>query len=421
MPLLENLKRQFDHFVKSPQDILEEDALPQANHFQISNSIYFQKNENETNLKKGLALSNSFVEMHKSAYSHGLEKTYAIETININSIRKLHVPSPKTPTPSNDPIPVFQLPASNQLEFDFGQGFREWISPLFLDESIRSLGLTPLAEKCLEKNGKWKLRDLLGNNFQDLVFLKGMGQGHIDEIQSTLKNYVNNRSLQHEYVLSWESWIKSLSATFERKKSYIFLEKFDLSDLISLTPAENVEVKRLAAEKKEAWLAEAEAYFLADESQVSVQRRMQEMVDAFIKPWMMRRGGLATTNELSERLKKVSSMQKWFEPGFHFFNHLYFKERPCFELYLIELEPGLFCANATLAQLYQNIIARSHSYFYQASARYLMGHFLTLLEHEYLKEGEAFSHPLAEKMLRSSGKFCVRKGMSKQLEIRLLS
>jgi len=422
MPLLENLKRQFDQFVKSPQDIIDEDVLPRANHFQISNSIYFQKNESETSLKKnGLALSNSFAEMHKSAYSHGLEKTYAIETININSIRKLHIPSAKITIPADEQPSTFQGPLTSQLEFDFGQGFREWVSPIFLDESIRSLGLSPLAEKCLEKNAKWKLRDLLGSNFQDLIFLKGMGQGHIDEIQLTLKKYVGNRSIEQEYVLNWESWIKSVSATFERKKSFVFLEKFDLNDLLPLTPAENVEIKRLTAEKKEAWLTEAYAYFLSEESKTSVYQRMREIIDAFIKPWMLRRGGLATANEITERLKKVSSTQKWFAPGFYFFNHLYFEENSCFEHFLIKLEPGLFCVNHQLAQMYQNVISKSHSYFYQASSRYLMEHFVTLLEKEYLKEGENFSRSLMEKILRFSTKFCVRKGISKQLEIRSLT
>lgn len=360
----------------------------------------------------------SFHETHREAYSHGLEKTYAIETINLNSIRKLNQAPQKPKTSSTYETPSLYFPANHQLEFDFGQGYREWIPPLFLKEPIRSLGLSTPAEKCLEKNGKNKIQNLVSADSHDLVFLKGMGQGLIDEIQQALKSYVNKRSVEKDYTVGWESLIKSLFETFDRKKSYILLEKYELTELLSLTPAENVEVKRLLNETKELWCSETIAFLTSSEKKNAIYQSMGEIVDAFLKPWMMRRGGIATSSELNERLQKVSSIHKYSNSAIQFLNHLYFNDGLCFANYLIEAEANLFCVNKSVRTIYETLISKSDSYFYSPAASYSFPHFLRLLEKEYLMEWNDFPREIMKKMLCASSRFRARKGINNTLKIR---
>jgi hypothetical protein len=111
----------------------------------------------------------SFEETYKSSYSHGLEAIYALETVNVRSIRRLQAP-PAQPPPLRAPC---VLPMAPQLEFDFGASFRAWLEPFLLDEPIQVLGLSRHAEKCLLEQRKERLRDLIGCNLRQLIFVKG--------------------------------------------------------------------------------------------------------------------------------------------------------------------------------------------------------------------------------------------------------
>lgn len=64
----------------------------------------------------------SFEEISKTAYSHGLEAIYAIEKIDLNSIRRISEPSPPKIVQHKRSIS-----APSQLEFDFGDSYRGWM------------------------------------------------------------------------------------------------------------------------------------------------------------------------------------------------------------------------------------------------------------------------------------------------------
>ncbi|CCB86390.1 MULTISPECIES: DNA-directed RNA polymerase subunit alpha C-terminal domain-containing protein [Parachlamydia] len=421
MPILENLKKQFDQFVNTSKDDNEEDFIPCTEHLQISNPPYFHANA-ETVAKQTLSPNTPvpFADIYKTAYTHGLEKTYALETVNVNSIRKLNTSTPtKISSSVSETVSEVTIHEKQQLEFDFGPGFRNWISPIFLDEPIHILGLSQHAEKCLEKNGKCLIQDLLKADTQDLIFLKGMGQGHIDEIQQTLKKYVKNRSTERDYSLGWGSWIKSLVGAYDRKKSYVFLEKFDLNELLSLSPAENVEVRRLNTQKKEEWYLDVKKFCTSPAKSESVHQRMQEVVEAFIKPWMQNRSGIATLQELKERFQKISYSFKIAHSASNFFNELFYDNQFCLATYLHEVGQGLFCVDQRTAEIYLHLTKKARSYFYSPKTNYKLDHLIQLLEKEEMKEWNHYARHDMQKMLRLSPFFSVRKGMSHQLEIRL--
>ncbi|MBS4168422.1 DNA-directed RNA polymerase subunit alpha C-terminal domain-containing protein [Parachlamydia sp. AcF125] len=420
MALLENLKKQFDQLINPDKEDGEEEFFPPLD---SGKSSAFSHPSKDAGLKQNLNSSPApipFAEIYKTAYTHGLEKTYALETVNINSIRKLTpTTSPSLSSSISEEVSEFTVLEKKQLEFDFGQGFREWMAPLFLEEPIHLLGLSSPAEKCLEKNGKYTLQDLLKADTPDLVFLKGMGQGHIDEIQQALKKYLKNRSLEKDYSLGWGSWIKSLVGSYDRKKSYIFLEKFDLSSLLSLSPLESMEIRKLSAQKKEEWSLDVKQFCTSPLKCAQVQKRMQEVVDTFIKPWMLNRSGIATLQELKERLQKVSSSSKIAPRALEFFNQLFYSNHFCLASFLPEVEKDLFCVDRPTAAVYEDLTKKASTYFYSLKVSYNLDHFIDLLEKEAMKEWNCYARADMQKMLRLSPLFSVRKGASHQLEIRL--
>ena len=201
----------------------------------------------------------TFEETYKTAYSHGLEAIYALENIDIKSIRPiLPLQANKAPGPKIVPQ-IFPEKLSDQLELDLGDAYRGWIDSFIKKEPIHVLGLSRHAEKCLLEHGKRVLGDLIHTNLKEFVFLKGMGQGHVDEIQQKLARYLEGRPLERCKKIDFASWIRSIVAAFDRKKVYVALESHHLSDLFSLSPSESVETRRLTLEKQE-WIQEAHVH-----------------------------------------------------------------------------------------------------------------------------------------------------------------
>ena len=195
----------------------------------------------------------TFEEIYKTSYSHGLETIYGLENIDIKSVRRIEIASKNTPKRFESK--KTQL-APTQEELDLGPGFHGWISPFVKKEPIHVLELTRHAEKCLIDNSKSKLGDLIGANLKDFVFLRGMGQGHIEEIQHKLNTYLEGQALEKSHKINFSSWLKSLVAAQERKKVYALLETYELESRIPLNSGESVEVRKLTLEKKFEWIEE---------------------------------------------------------------------------------------------------------------------------------------------------------------------
>lgn len=132
MPIIENIKKQIGQLVKpeaetpsvtSPHAILKRPPL----------------NVRTPDLQ-------SFEGTYKTAYSHGLEAIYALENVDLKSIRRISDAQESEPLqPKSPPRPLQPLEAPEpQLELDLGDGYRSWIESFVLQEPIHVLGVSPM-------------------------------------------------------------------------------------------------------------------------------------------------------------------------------------------------------------------------------------------------------------------------------------
>jgi hypothetical protein len=355
----------------------------------------------------------------QSAYSHGLEAIYAIETIDVSSIRPLERQSPVPPSKAPKVSTKKQFTAPLQLEFDFGDEYRGWIESFILREPIHALELSWHAEKCLIANGKKTVGDLAKVTKQDFVFLKGMGQGHIDEVQKKLQGYLEGKQLERCYVIDLGAWVRSLFTAMDRKKAFVGLNAYQLEQLFTVAPADSVEINRLSAEKRQEWLKEVLINLRADDKRQSITKDMGRIVDVFIKPWMRMRHDLASQQELMERFLRVSDKANRPTKAISFISSVYFDEGFPVANYLHKADEGLYSTSVETVYQYRRLVEKASTYFYNSTVSYVFPHLVQLLARDFALTWEGFNDGFIEKALRQSPRFRVRKGDAGVLMIRL--
>ena len=355
----------------------------------------------------------------KAAYSHGLETIYALETVDIKTVRLIQNRKPEVRKKS---LKVWQKEIgifNDQFEFDFGEHHRTWITPLILREPIQVLELTKRAEGCLIANGKMFLADLIGRDIQQFVFLKGMGQGHIDEIHSKLNAYSADRSLTRSYHIEFISWLLSLTEGIDRKKSAIYLNEIGCSNLHPLSPAEKFELSRIDQATKKAWANDVIAELRKNERIAQVHQDVKRITLAFIMPWLRSRFGIATENEITERLYALSDDPQKANNAIKLLKNVYYHEQFPLNEYLYQVDPKVFCSNEKEALAYQEIVQGALSYFYKPSVFYSLPQLTNLILRDFAKAWKNYSEGFIVAVLRKAPCFRVRRGFSGHLEVRL--
>lgn len=365
----------------------------------------------------------SFEEVYKTSYSHGLEAIYSLETVDLRTVKRIGEPSSVASLPA---IPVqkdfqnrneFTQETSRQCQFDFGTAFSERMDSFVLEEPIQVLGLSKHAERCLLAQGLFRIQDLIKSDLSKFVYLKGMGQGHIDETQHRVKSYVEGLMLYQCTTIDFSAWMRSLFSTFNSKKMYVLLESYQLSHLFTLSPAESVEVRLLTFEKRQEWREEMMMEINLKREQVIAG--MHRVVSAFIKPWMVRRHGVATRSEIVERLQRLSDRPVMAELTLDFFSKIYFEGRFAFADWFVTGGDHLFFCDHVVNLKYDAVIDKAKTYFYKGGISYGFAELTQLIAREFAMEWVDYSEEFIEKCLRSSTTFRVRKGDKSRLFVRL--
>lgn len=143
-----------------------------------------------------------FERTRQNAYSHGLEKIYALENVDIRSIRKIGTSTaPAKPQPKKNSR-NYSHSRFEQLELPFDFPFKKTMDLLVYREPLQVIGFSKRIESWLLGLGKRVVGDLLESDRQSIIRLKGIGQGHLDEINEKLQSYldqhVNKDSIQKE-------------------------------------------------------------------------------------------------------------------------------------------------------------------------------------------------------------------------------
>lgn len=352
----------------------------------------------------------SFEETYKTAYSHGFEAIYALENVDIRSVRRLNDTAPEN-TKNKAPSP-YKLHEEEplQLDMDLGPGFREWVEPFLLSEPIQVLGLSKYAEKCLVDHGKNYLRDILGYDLRKLVFLKGMGQGHIDEIRNKLHTYTEGKELAQAKSIDFAGWIRSLvSNSAIKKKVYVCLEDYHLAGVLTLTSVEMMEVRRLTPEKRTEWKKEGLEELTTESRCLALRRQAALICEAFVKPWMVFRLGMAAMSEIQERLERVSECSELTMHALDFFSEIYCNGFFPLAHSLHGVEPELYCMDAQTKEAYEVVVNRALTYFYKGNLHYGLEELVGLLNRECAKFWIGFPEGFPEKVLRLSPLFNIRK------------
>lgn len=363
----------------------------------------------------------SFELVPHASYSHGLEKIYGtLETIDIRSIRKIS----SAPALSLLPQPKKQFkietaPASNQLEFNTEPFFRKSLEPFVFREPIQVLGFSRRIEKWLSDQGKFILADLLERDQETVVPLKGIGQGHFDEITNKLLNYLRGQSADETQKINFTSWLKTLIASLEPKKCALLCEIFDLPTVLPLTPAETAELRKLSKEKRAELIQEAMHEVCTPLKKEQVTSDMRDLTRIFIKPWLYKRTGISNRHELYDHLLKLSGMHPNLEGILAFISSAYFEKTFILEPFLYTVNEGLYCYDSETKEAYQDVMKTAASYFYKPDLYYPLEALVSWIKREFAKNWQGFADNFIERTIRLSSSFRVRKDPSEQLIVKL--
>lgn len=300
-----------------------------------------------------------FEETYKSAYSHGLEAIYALESVDIKSVRPLQDPISNTTTSKKKFDHSIWVEDVSQLEFDFGVGFREWVEPFALAK----------------------------------------------------------RSQRIPYI-DYEGWIRSLAAELgSKKKLFVLFEEYQLSSLLTLTPMEMMEVRRLIPEKRKAWKAE----ILSELSQPAVKKRVGQQalhfVEAFIKPWLWQKRWFATRGELLERLERLGENEELTRSILKFIDDVWGLSSLFFDS--LSLSDGEhYCLNSSIKRECEAIKKVARTYFYKAEISYSFDELVRLISRECALYWIGFPEGFIEKVLKASSFLIFFKSLNGNLTVK---
>jgi hypothetical protein len=335
-------------------------------------------------------------EKHKAHYSHGLEAIYALETIDIKTVRPMLVGAAQKEEKSL--THTEEEESEIQLTLDLGPFFRDWIPPYILSEPIQVIDLGKQIEKLLIERGVLTLGDLQKFHEKNAL-LKGFGQGHREDVRSKLSDYLGNRP-QRAKTIDFLSLLKCLYGGLDRRKAFVALEPYELESWIALTPLEKMEIKRLQQSERQEWIDEL-AYV---KESPWLKREWELLVETFLKPWMMKRGGYATNQQLEEVCLLRSQDAKFA------YNAMLLLQ-PClsFDSYLPAFD-NLLAATCELHSLGKEMIACALSYFTHPSSFYSLEGLCLLIHAEFAQKWKNAAPKTLETLLRLNSRFHTYRG-----------
>lgn len=337
----------------------------------------------------------------QSAYTHGLEHIYALENVDPASIRRIQI-EPEGPSKKTSSVRLNN--GSSQLIFDFGRGYRTWMEPLVLHEPITVLGLSHHAEKLLSDAGRLTIAGVV-----DLEgYHVGLGQGHIDEIRNKVKAYLAGKSLDCDDTLDIQALLRTMLRFCDLRAAFVLLQDFQLEHICPLPVSAAAEVRRSNGEKLNRWRDEAIDSWCSVEASAFFRDRMSEALEAFIAPWVIRRGGVSTEAEVSERLHRAARDEMLAQPFLLLVKKLY----GGLQTFLQPMVHDLYCSECWMAREVALIVECVRGYFYRFDVFYPYQQLIDLVRREMSRQWFDPPELLLEKILILCPQFHVRMDAS---------
>lgn len=344
--------------------------------------------------------SSTFQDTLKNSYSHGLEKIYRVETIDLKTVRRFSQGSGKD---ESSPEKVEKGMTTFDESFDLGEGFRDWITSPLLEEPISVLHLPKPLEKQLLERGMHKISDL-----EEGVLLQArFPHGQQEEIQRRKKEYLTGKPLLKTTEIDFLSIIKCLFGDLDPARAFLFLDPLSLASWIQLTPSEKVDLKKINDFTRKEWIKGVVESLNNPEKSIWLKKKFRSISMAFLIPFIEKRGGIASHEELIEMLllrasnkdigKRTLDLLESLKPSlFDFFESL-----PSNKLAYFAREDHLMRAKAL-----ENI---AKSYFPTFFSIYKFDEIHSLLQNELAKQWVSLSEEYLKAYFWFSPDFTMKK------------
>lgn len=387
-----------------------------------SSSISFEDKKNEESLnreetrdEKGENGEKAVLnerDLSRSAYPEEFKKIYSLENVDVHTIQHMKSGREKERAYHN----YFPLEGEQGL-FDFGRGFREWMDSPYLKEPIQVLHLQPYIENSLVNNGRRILQDLIYCKQSDLLRVKGLGQGHFDELQIALKEYLQGLQLYHVRKVDFGSFLRCILGNMERKQAHCFLSVYSLSQQLRLSPEEFATLRSWSKEERDKASREVFSLLKSDWHSSFLHDFLRETAESFVVPWMRRRFGIVSKNNIMERLLAISEDKVLSKSVFHIMGDVYFDGGFILQGKLEEIDPEIYCTDPLCARNYKMVLRVAKSYFYKRGLYYPLEELKRFILQEGARQWVFLDEGFLEKALRISPLFRVRKNFEKKLII----
>lgn len=308
-------------------------------------------------------------------YSHGLEAIYQLEKVDPKTIRPFQPSSADFVSAPATASGEYLRPSFPLLgHLPLGPLVEESISSLLPQEPIEVLGFPLSLEQRLHAEGVVSLGDL-GNLLQPESSRQAPWiQSHRREIRHRLQEHGFFGAKSQCRKIPWQSIRNILFYSVEPWRSASLFQHYGI-------PLPRNFLTKGFLEKDPSLLAE----WRTGEISSFLKEVLKQMAQAFLLPWMMRRGGFASMEAIGERLFLASDDPAMAGQLLPLLAEICQWEQWAWEGVLPEGAPGIFCTDRFRAADVQKIFLLSRSFFYRAEAEYPFSDLVRLIFRESVK------------------------------------
>lgn len=367
--------------------------------------------------KSGLPdLVNELQEQHRVDYGAGFEEIYAWEKIDVKSIRRINENVEKEEVVTKVDLAIPHCPMSKPIEDSIFDD--SLTSSLHLLEPIHVLNLSASALKALNEHGKYTIKDLLDTDDGDWIHMKGMGQSHIDEIKTKLREKIASQEMKQDGIDA-VSLLKVIVGDQDRVKLTTLLSSYHLTELFPLTVQEKPQFRKLNTNDKKRLAKEVIANLQIPIKQQFFDEAIKHYSNNWLLPWCHERMGLVKQKDIEWRWLTCCLDKKNDEQIFKFLSDVYLGGQPVFCNILKKVDEEIYCTTTKLFKDYEAVIEKVESYFYNRNSEYSLNELIIFCEKEWVRNWDNLPLKWVEKVLRVSPKYCIRKDYRGELMISL--
>lgn len=337
-------------------------------------------------LKKGVFVS----------YSHGLDEIYAIKNLDLSTIR----PMSSSPPIKEEEKLVEEMPSHAPFipyhdVLDIGDEHKASIEPFVFMEPLQNLLLSQQAERFLLEQGMKNIGALYHTDLNGLSS-KGLGQGHFDEIHQKLTQFTQNTPTCPSGTFDAASLLRFGSSLTDFNSAYALAQEFGLESYLRASNSKIAEAKRLTDYEKKRVLENVDRTS-------TFASQINRVLEACVKPWVRKRGGLTDQEEIIERLERINVSTLPIDK-------LIQMARIDFGEVFSEVEHGVFAYDNSTAADYLTVKSEALTYFYNDSIKYSLATLSDLLSRDFAKRWLGFPEGFIEKVFNLSPSFHILQG-----------